>query len=72
MGLQVRDDGKQVAGLRVAFLAEHTHQAFGRRVGDFAKAFKADGGVYVVAQDGFACIDFARQKALYALSLIHI
>lgn len=62
------DDRKQVIGLRVAFWAEHPHEAFSRGVRGLAQTFKADGRVDVVAQNGFAGIHIAGQQALDALA----
>ena len=66
--LKMRDDGKEVFGLRVAPLAEHPHQTFRRGVDSLPKMLKTDSAVDVFTQNGFPGDDIARQQAFDALT----
>ncbi len=64
--LQSADDAEEVARLRVAARAEHADQAFGGRAGGLRELLEADGGLDVIAQDGFAGVDVAGQQGVDA------
>src|SRR5882672_10538461 len=66
--LQVTDHAEEVLGLRIAARSEHADQALGRRAGRFAKLFKADGRLDVVAQDRLASINITAQHCIDAFA----
>src|SRR5258705_4975614 len=66
--LQVTDHAEEVLGLRIAAWSEHADQALGRRAGRFAKLFKADRRLDVVAQDRLASINITAQHCINAFA----
>src|SRR5216684_909413 len=66
--LQVADHAEEVLGLRIAAWSEHADQALGRRAGRFAKLFKADGRLDVIAQDRLASINITAQHCIDAFA----
>lgn len=66
--LQVGDDLKQIARLRIAARAEHAHQAFRGAVGCIAQFSKADGGVDEIAKNDLAGFHVTGKKVFNALA----
>src|SRR6266566_4522808 len=66
--LQIGNDLKQVASLRVATGAEHPHQTFRRPMRNVAQFRKANCGVNEIAQYDLAGFHVTREKVFDALS----
>ncbi|MHB8500792.1 MAG: hypothetical protein ACYDCG_10585 [Candidatus Acidiferrales bacterium] len=67
--LQIGDDLKQIARLRVAAGSERAHQAFRGAVGRVAQFGKADGGVDEIAKNDLAGFQVTGKKVRREISL---
>lgn len=65
--LPVGDRVAEASGLRIAVWTKHPHQAFGALPSQRAEGLKADGGVDVIAQHGFASVCIVCQEAVHSL-----
>ena len=60
--LKMGNNLEKIASLRISLWPEHSHQAFGRSISDFAKVIKTDSGVDIIAQNCFASVYITGQK----------
>ena len=65
--LKMRNNFKNIAGLRIAFGTEHAHKALGGFIRGTAEAFKTSGSVYEIPQNSLSRIYVTRQKAFDTL-----
>ena len=61
--LKMRNDFKNIAGLRIAFRTEHAHKTLGGFIRDTTEAFEANRSVYEISQNSLSCIHLTCQKA---------
>ena len=65
--LERGEEGRQIVQIRVAFVAQHPHQAFGSFVDAFAQGFKPDRRQYVIADEFLGRGDVVLDDALNCL-----
>ena len=66
--LKVAEDAEQIACLRIAARAEHTHEALRGSIRGFAELCKADSRIDVVAQDRLAGLHVTGQHRIDAFA----
>src|SRR5829696_6879239 len=66
--LKIAENAKEVLGLRIAARTEQPDKTLGLGPGRFAKLFKADGCLDIVAQDRLAGFDIPAQHRIDAFS----
>jgi hypothetical protein len=64
----VGDYFEKVAGARISFWAKHSHQAFCGLMRKSAQLLKSHGGIDVIAQYRFACVEISGKKAFNAFA----
>src|SRR5829696_5819543 len=66
--LKIAENAKEVLGLRITSRTEHPDQTLGLGPGRFAKLFKADGCLDIIAQDRLAGFDIPAQHRIDTFS----